>query len=498
VTLQATRQALESGAIETALALALEAWRQTRAPVIADAIDRLDERWRRDFVPPKARTKTEFQGAWLALAEGGGVGVSGWLAETLTQRLHVATELYGILDETYPERKFAALPARLAKLAPRQPDPRIAAAAVELVVTAPILVGDAVAAQLIYGGLLQLVTAAADVRGVGALQAVLDTPRAKNVATREFLTSHLPPVIAALRAVEPLLDEQATRGWRALAPESAAAPASPSALDGAQLLAQIRARPDDDSLRLVYADWLLEHGDPLGELIVLQDREARGAATAEEQKRGRALVRAHKDEWLGPLALVLRGVELERGFLARAELAQNAAATEEMWNACAVDERLATLRELRQGRGNVAHYSQFVLSPAAHALTAIEVTQPSVMELVMEVQRPLKLTTVYFKRRPHAKLLGRMIKHPALAGLRTLRAPFQSEQLDVVLQDLEKSGWLLRLDHLILSLADFYDRRLIDSERDKVRGRAEALPPSLRRVTLVNGVTDELLAELRP
>src|SRR5262249_10339211 len=29
-----------------------------------------------------------------------------------------------------------------------------------------------------------------------------------------------------------------------------------------QLLAAIRANPDDDAVRLVYADWLEEHGDP--------------------------------------------------------------------------------------------------------------------------------------------------------------------------------------------------------------------------------------------
>lgn len=37
-----------------------------------------------------------------------------------------------------------------------------------------------------------------------------------------------------------------------------------------ELLAAIRARPDDDAPRLVYADFLLEEGDPRGELIMLQ------------------------------------------------------------------------------------------------------------------------------------------------------------------------------------------------------------------------------------
>jgi uncharacterized protein (TIGR02996 family) len=44
-----------------------------------------------------------------------------------------------------------------------------------------------------------------------------------------------------------------------------------------ELLQAIAERPLDDALRLVYADWLLERGDPLGELI---QREHRGEPTA--------------------------------------------------------------------------------------------------------------------------------------------------------------------------------------------------------------------------
>jgi uncharacterized protein (TIGR02996 family) len=43
--------------------------------------------------------------------------------------------------------------------------------------------------------------------------------------------------------------------------------------DEADLVAAIAADPDDESLRLVYADWLLAHGDRRGELMVLDHRE---------------------------------------------------------------------------------------------------------------------------------------------------------------------------------------------------------------------------------
>ena len=37
-----------------------------------------------------------------------------------------------------------------------------------------------------------------------------------------------------------------------------------------ELLAAVFAAPDDDAPRRVYADWLLERGDPRGEFIQLQ------------------------------------------------------------------------------------------------------------------------------------------------------------------------------------------------------------------------------------
>lgn len=52
------------------------------------------------------------------------------------------------------------------------------------------------------------------------------------------------------------------------------------------LLAQIRAAPGDGELRLVYADALLERGDPRGELVLLDTRDHLGAlATPAEMER---------------------------------------------------------------------------------------------------------------------------------------------------------------------------------------------------------------------
>jgi len=61
-----------------------------------------------------------------------------------------------------------------------------------------------------------------------------------------------------------------------------------------ELFELMRAAPDDDGPKLVYADWLLERGDPRGELIVLDHRERAGLLTAaSELERLLALAAGH-------------------------------------------------------------------------------------------------------------------------------------------------------------------------------------------------------------
>jgi uncharacterized protein (TIGR02996 family) len=55
-------------------------------------------------------------------------------------------------------------------------------------------------------------------------------------------------------------------------------------------LKTICARPDDDAPRAVYADWLLERGDPLREFITLQLARVAGRAPKGCAKRKKALI----------------------------------------------------------------------------------------------------------------------------------------------------------------------------------------------------------------
>jgi uncharacterized protein (TIGR02996 family) len=83
--------------------------------------------------------------------------------------------------------------------------------------------------------------------------------------------------------------------------------------------------PEDDTPRLVYADFLDERGDPRGEFIRVQCELARlpddDPRRLELEARERGLLKEHKEEWVGPMLRLLGGselvahVEFRRGFV---------------------------------------------------------------------------------------------------------------------------------------------------------------------------------------
>jgi uncharacterized protein (TIGR02996 family) len=84
------------------------------------------------------------------------------------------------------------------------------------------------------------------------------------------------------------------------APE-ATAPTPPSAEEQA-LLDTITAKIDDDEPRLVYADWLIQRGDPRGELIALQ---CGGAAQRKLKVSENKLLKEHELAWSMPVRAAL-------------------------------------------------------------------------------------------------------------------------------------------------------------------------------------------------
>jgi len=94
-------------------------------------------------------------------------------------------------------------------------------------------------------------------------------------------------------------------------------------------LQAIRDNPEDDAVRLIYADYLEEKGDPAGldraEFIRLQLELGRLPADSTDRAtllaRGRRLLREHEAEWVaGDLRGLVRGGEFRRGFVEKVAL----------------------------------------------------------------------------------------------------------------------------------------------------------------------------------
>jgi uncharacterized protein (TIGR02996 family) len=81
-----------------------------------------------------------------------------------------------------------------------------------------------------------------------------------------------------------------------------------------ELLAAVRAAPDDDAPRLVYADWLLQQSDtdPYGQFIMAQCRG--------DEARERALWAAHGAAWCARIGLPREQLRFERGFVRQVTL----------------------------------------------------------------------------------------------------------------------------------------------------------------------------------
>jgi uncharacterized protein (TIGR02996 family) len=144
------------------------------------------------------------------------------------------------------------------------------------------------------------------------------------------------------------------------------------------LLAAIAEHPDEDTPRLVYADWLQEHDHPIrAEFIRLQIEIERKAGTlpsmlfnryADLFKRNLELIENHRNELLGPLAKLPDYVVMayHRGFVALLELS--------------VDRFLehapliATTKPLPRVRVNqvAARLADFVLCPHLACITQLQ------------------------------------------------------------------------------------------------------------------------------
>lgn len=90
-------------------------------------------------------------------------------------------------------------------------------------------------------------------------------------------------------------------------------------MDAAPFLAAIRAGPEDDGPRLVYADWLEDRGDPRGEFVRVQCELARLRPGDPRgpvlRAREAELLDRYRTGWLRPLGPLAVGAAFRRGFV---------------------------------------------------------------------------------------------------------------------------------------------------------------------------------------
>lgn len=144
----------------------------------------------------------------------------------------------------------------------------------------------------------------------------------------------------------------------------------------------IRADPDSTQPYLVYADWLQAHGDPRGELIVVQhDLEGAPPAKREElEARARALIQRHSVHLLGELAPLADGgagdLEWRLGFLRAARIRN---AEEDLVRGFLGHRSALVLRRLALGGRNETRD----LEPAISVLCEREGARPPLLELAV-------------------------------------------------------------------------------------------------------------------
>ena len=107
--------------------------------------------------------------------------------------------------------------------------------------------------------------------------------------------------------------------WARVAGADAPDANRPTVAVGRDWIAEIKAAPDDDALRMVYGDWLTEQGDPRGELVTLQCRRlqlARAGEPVDDIARAeKALIDKHGDVWAEQIHSYVEAHHYERGFI---------------------------------------------------------------------------------------------------------------------------------------------------------------------------------------
>lgn len=286
----------------------LAAWKQTRSPKTADALDALgpDSAWLRIAKLPASRAKT-------AVLQ---------LAKTVDDPRLATLYLTWLAQGNWP----------------------------------------APTAKIVWTRIFDHLAALRDVRAIPGLRTVATKlPAFVGEAHRAWIVSMIEQTVKTLSAVKPTKDAS----YKAPAP----APKQPAT----DPLEPIWKTPDDDDLKQVVADALIERGDPRGELITLQLLRT---PNPKQRKRMRELLDEHAARWLGPIGkLALEGSwRFENGFPVAVAVDRRAVPRRE-WEAALAAPQWSTIRRLCINSLDTPKWwiTEWVKAPTTQRVLAFEV-----------------------------------------------------------------------------------------------------------------------------
>lgn len=393
--------ALAASDYPLALHRALELWRDSRDPLLADLIDRISARC--TLPEPAGRLPAEHQLWWVQRARENGnkpdpITVGGLLA-VLGNRadfLDAAIEIVRARWVDEPRNPLTShlgrgnrwptnFQERVAVLMSWPDDPRVSKAVVAIAASSNFPHAYGITAM--YEMLADRIAVIGDVRIIDKLEEIAAEPRAGQEVLRRLQVTFATRAIAVVgkrqapRSIGPALAECIDM---VPAPPPPTPPAPRPQIDA--LWKEVAANPDDVGVRAVLGDALVEAGDLRGDAIVLQcnarvpNRPLRGSGRTAYDGRVKTLLRMQWEAWFGDLALILprRACEFRCGML---EVATVGLATSPEWAyAKAKGHReLACIHTVRPGWITTDDFVEFTVNlqrfPRTLGVTGIDVIE---------------------------------------------------------------------------------------------------------------------------
>jgi uncharacterized protein (TIGR02996 family) len=356
MTIAAAIKALEAGRDEDALDALLAVWKKTPAPALADAIEVLGAKLDAQRSRPTGKTVKDKEAKWHALAAKDSAADVGVLLATIAE---VA--------------KAVPLAARIAAMARRPPDPRIAMKLATMTQEWPIPGSTGIDSLDLA---LKTIVAMRDPRTRPVLEATQrQVAQEWGAMTKWFLQKNLEHYIAEMRkfARENPPPAKLDRVMALVRAEHV--PATTTSADPGELFAAVYANPDDDNARSVLADLLQQKGDPRGEFIALQLAGAHAPGAKARRGREAELLRSHAREWLGPLepAILKSGLKYERGFLSKCGVKEPGAV---IGDRILEAKEWATITELDTSSWPAAADSAATRMPVLRTLVGVKAVMP--------------------------------------------------------------------------------------------------------------------------